>query len=230
MTRTVRHLILVVCFSLLTACGLTTATLGSRVPFEPVPDLPVQWGASKSGETDEYGCPLVTGRYEMPPEIVETTDGELRQSIGDAFEPYVLFIGPLRGEKIGSHESGRGPFLELEREAPDTIILRTVTKDKAKEVSYRLSIGPGGLQCVEGYFQLPPYESLSTVEGMWVNFQQFRRFGALSDGSLVYYKQHGRLKKLFGKDGDFRHRFYRFRAMENANTENDKYSRETDAR
>lgn len=232
MMRLDRYLILAVCCSLISACGMTTDLLGRRVPFEPVPDLPAHWSESVSDRLDEYGCPLLAGRYEMPPEFAETAVGreyarrrkaygEQPQTTGDWFVPYSLFVGPLRAEEVDSSKSSHEPFLALDRTGPDALTLRVLTPNSVNEVSYRLPIGPGGLQCVSGYFQLPPYETYTIGDFTTLNHQKFRRFGSLSDGSLIYYEQFGPLKQLSSGKGEFTHRFYRFRAEKNAGKNND---------
>ena len=154
--RVDRYLVLVVCCSLISACGTTTLLLGKRVPFEPVPDPPDHWNAIVSDRLDEYGCPLLAGRYEIVPEVVTTavgrsyarrmrTYGESPHVIGDGFAHYSLFLGPLRAEQVDSSESSQDPFLALERAGPDALTLRALAPDGANEVSYRLPIGPSDL-------------------------------------------------------------------------------------
>ena len=227
-----QYLILAVCCSLMSACGLTTDLLGRRVPFEPVADLPAQWSATVSDRLDEHGCPLLAGRYTLPPEIVETAVGrayakrrkaygDQARTTGNPLDHYSLFIGPLRGEHVDSSESGREPFLALDRAGPDAITLRALAPGSVKEVTYRLSVEAGGLQCVDSYFQLPPYEHYAVGDFTTLNIQKFRRFGTLSDGSLVYYEQFGPLKQLADSKGEFTHRFYRFLPKKNAGDDPD---------
>ena len=205
---------------------------GRRVSFEPVPDLPAQWSASVSDRLDEYGCPLLAGPYEMPPEVVVTAVGKAyarRMNVygesphihGNEFDQYSLFIGPLRGEQIDSTESSQEPFLALDRTEPDALTLRGLTPDGAREVTYRLPIGQDGLQCIDGYYQLPPFEMFTVGEFTTLNGQRFRRFGTLTDGSLIYYLQFGPLKQVGSGKGEFTHRFYRFLPKKNAGDHGD---------
>lgn len=225
--RTDQYLILAVCCSLISACGLTTHLLERRVPLEPVAELPAQWNATVSDRLDEFGCPILAGRYALPPEVVETAVGRAyakrreayRDQVGTTGSPlhhFSLFIGPLRGEHVDSSESDREPFLALDRAEPDAITLRALAPGSVKKVTYRLPIEASGLRCVDGYFQLPTYEHYAVGEFTTLNLQQFRRFGTLSDGSLVYYEQFGPLKQLADSKGEFTHRFYRFRPRKNA--------------
>ena len=113
-------------------------------------------------------------------------------------------------KKIESSEIGRDNTLSFDVPGSSSIVLRAPSPDLERESSWHLPVESTALRCVDGFYELPVREMNATVEGTWLNSQTYRRFGALDDGSLVYYEQFGPLKS-FASRVAFTHRFYRFR-------------------
>ncbi len=211
MTRLIATL--VACCVAQAGCGMATATLGSRLPLEAIPDLPASWGAYAMPKPVENGCPVVAGEYRMEADVVEVIETSVQEFKSRASIYFNLFVGPLGGEDGDVRMGGSSRMLSIDQPDDDTLVLRAVAPDNVNEVSWHFSIESAGLICVDGFFQLPVEETTETVEGTWLNGQQFRRFTTLEDGSLIYYEQFGPLKRLVRKDRSFTHRFYRFRPM-----------------
>lgn len=202
------------CCVLIAGCATLEAGAGSRVPFEPVADLPAGWGDYAPQISGDENCPDVAGDYRMTADIVTTRKGVAQESTSDTFVYFRLFVGPLQGVDGGRKVDDRAPMLSLEQPDADTLVLRARIPDAGKQNSWRFSVESGRLRCSDGFFHLPVEEVTGIIEGATLNYQNNRRFTKLNDGSLVYYEQFGPLKSLLGVGRTFTHRFYRFRPVE----------------
>lgn len=204
---------LLICCLLHAGCGMTTDLLGSRVAVEKMPGLPGDWGDFAAHSTDEFGCPDVDGDYRMVADVYEIRDSEEGRSTSTTLILFNLFIGPLDAERVEISPSERGPLLSFQRTDADALILRSYAERTDREITWRLSVGAPGLDCVDGFYELPVREYHSAGEFYYENSQVHSRFARLGDGSLLYYEQVGPRKRLLGAGAKFTHRFYRFRPL-----------------
>jgi hypothetical protein len=199
--------------ALLAACASATELLSNKVEFEPMHELPEEWGSFSDAVDVSGNCPFVAGMYSAIADIVEYQNGKSVVKTGNEWDCFSLFIGPLDANGTDTDEAGNINRISLSQPDSRSLVLRAPVSEGQSQVTYRLTIGPGKLECRNGFFELPREVANYMAEGSALNYQSMRRFSTLKDGSLVYYEQFGNLTAAPGRKTSFTHRYYRFRRV-----------------
>lgn len=195
---------------LLVSCSFVDAELGRELEFEPVPELPEDWGDYGGNDTQGDDCPAIAGVYEPRADIVTINEGTVDRSRSDEFVYYSLFVGPLAGESEDIDVDDTSQSMTISTRVDAALRIEARGPD-GRRIAYGFPQTAGGRMCEDGFFRPTPTKSTGNIEGTTLNGQKMAQFTSLGDGSLLYYEQFGPRQAVVGDGRGFTHVFYRFR-------------------